>query len=207
MPVSDPTEQTPPLLQLGGKDIYNEDAEDTEDLGGAKDQSFLERLGIALRCFPSFCPRDHPESVKTHVGEIGPGPAVMSLTGVACAIGHASSLLGGAVFGIAVGLGVVHAMSLMEDTNIRLGRIGEHLEDIESGFEGIRDELKDWHHELEVFGDKLEEKLNRTTIAAVREVTSEKRAQIQARDLSNLSKKYGLVAGGKLKSEERGFVY
>jgi len=173
--VSDQTEQTPPMLQLGGKDIYNEDAEDTNDHGGKKDESFLERLGVAFRSFPSFCPRDHPEPVKSQVGEIG--PAATSLTFVAYAMGHASCLLGGAVSGI-LGLGVFQAISVMDDTYTRLGRIEELLKD-------RVERQKNTFRELDVFFDEQLDKCNdepdRETVDLLEELQTQFTELLRAR--------------------------
>mmetsp|Transcript_11180 Transcript_11180/g.25079 ORF Transcript_11180/g.25079 Transcript_11180/m.25079 type:complete len:222 (-) Transcript_11180:178-843(-) len=70
---------------------------DRQEKGVAGVHSFLERVGIALRRLPSFCPCGHPERVKNNAIVV---PAVATVTGAASAVGHGSGWLGGAASGI-----------------------------------------------------------------------------------------------------------
>ena len=123
---------------MKGKGIYNDDSDDTNAFGGPKKQgSFLEKLEIAFRCFPSFCPCNHPEAAKNPALV----PGVTALTGTAYAIGHASSFLAGAVSGVA-GVGMWRVLWLAEDTNACLKEMSKDAKAIRKNLRKIMELLE-----------------------------------------------------------------
>mmetsp|Transcript_16828 Transcript_16828/g.36571 ORF Transcript_16828/g.36571 Transcript_16828/m.36571 type:complete len:216 (-) Transcript_16828:242-889(-) len=117
--------------------MYKKKAEDTMYHGETNKQSSPWWHGIAGWHFSSFCNGDNPEPAKNPAFV----PAIASLSGAACGIGHASGWLGGVVSGL-VGVGAWHVLSSLEG-------IRNDTRDMTKIVEGIRNDRKDMTNKLE----------------------------------------------------------
>ena len=100
-----------------------------------------------------------PEKKCSHdVGDIV--PAATSLAGVALAIRHASSWLGGAFAGI-VGAGVGHALWLEQDTNTECRAFQDGVTELGKSFERLGCAMNGTKNELEGLKKHMEEYYSR----------------------------------------------
>jgi hypothetical protein len=123
----------------------------TQEKGVAGVHSFLERLGIALRRLPSFCPCSHPEQVKNNAIVV---PAVATVAaGTASAVGHGSFWLGG------TGSGIFGAVAW---------RTFWRVEDINTQAHLYEKEMKEGFRLVDERFDRLDEKIDRLKKARAR---------------------------------------
>mmetsp|Transcript_30511 Transcript_30511/g.66001 ORF Transcript_30511/g.66001 Transcript_30511/m.66001 type:complete len:252 (+) Transcript_30511:404-1159(+) len=137
---------------------------DTQEKGVAGVHSVLERVGIALRRLPSFCPCGHPERVKNNAIVV---PAVATVTGAASAVGHGSGWLGGAASGI-FGAVAWRTFCRVEDINTQA-----HLyeKEMKEGFRRVHEEFDRWDERFDRWDDKfdrIEKKFDRLVVARAR---------------------------------------